>query len=101
MIQMLNIKDAIRLYAMLKDLVPDHEIDDDYLEFVGEIIHNIKESGRQEIFGECILLMNPKMDVEKLSEMKPLDVVELFMEGLAKNKFFSLKKFCEALGYGG
>ena len=44
--------------------------------------------------------MNPKMDVEKLSEMKPLDVVGLFMEGLTKNKFFSLKKFCEALGYG-
>ena len=96
---MLNIKDAIRLYVMLKDLVPDHEIDEDYLEFAGEIIHNIEESDRPEVFGESILLMNSKMDVEKLSEMKPLDVVELFMEGLVKNKFFSLKRFCEALGY--
>ena len=97
---MLNIKDALRLYVLLKDFIPDYVVEDDYLEFVGETINNIKESDRPEVFGESILLMNPKMGVEKLSEMYSLDVIELFMKGITENNFFGLKKFCEALGYG-
>ena len=97
---MLNIKDAIRLYVMLKDFVPDYDASEDNLEFASKIIANIKESDRPEIFGESILLMCPKIDVKLLTEMNPLKIIEMFIDGLDKNKFFSLKKFCEALGYG-
>ena len=97
---MLNIRDALRLYVLLKDFIPEYEIEEDYLEFVGEIVHNIRTSERPEAFGESLLLMYPKINVEDLAEKKPLDVVTMFMEGITKNKFFSLKKFCEALGYG-
>ena len=98
---MLNIKNALRLYVLLKDFVPDYEIDEDYIEFVSEIVYNIGKSDRPESFGESILLMFPKISVEELQEEKSLDVVAMFMSGLAENKFMNLKKFCGALGYGG
>jgi hypothetical protein len=100
MSQMLNIRDALNLYTLLKDFIPEYDIGEDYLGFITEIICSIRESNSPEVFGESVLLMNPKTDVEKLSEMKSLDVIELFMKGLAENKFFSLRKFCEVLGYG-
>jgi len=96
---MLNIKDALRLYALLKDFIPEYDVDGEYLEFVSAIVHNIRTSDRPEVFGESILLMNPRLTVEELSKMMPLDAVALFMEGITKNKFFGLRKFCKALGY--
>ena len=97
---MLNIRDALRLYILLKDFIPEYDTEDEYLEFVSEIIGGIKESDNPEVFGESILLMNPKLEIDELSEMPSLRVIELFVEGLVKNKFFGLRKFCEALGYG-
>lgn len=97
---MLNIKDAIELYLMLKDFIPDYEVGDDLLEFTGKIVSDIGKSDRPEAFGQSILLMYPKISVEKLSEMKSLDVVSIFVKGLSDNKVLSLMRFCEALGYG-
>ena len=96
---MLNTKDAIELYLMLKDFVPDYKLEDDFLEFTGTIVSNIRHSDKPEVFGQSILFMFPKIKIEKLIEMKPLKVVELFMEGLVENRFLLLCGFCEAIGY--
>jgi len=97
---MLNIKDAIRLYALLKDFIPEYDVDGEYLEFVSAIVHNIRTSDRPEVFGDGLLLMYSKITVNELAEKNPLDVVSMFMSGLADNKFLSLAKFCRSLGYG-
>ena len=83
--KILNIKDAIELYLMLKDFVPEYESDKDFLEFTGTIVSNIRNSDKPEVFGQSILLMYPKLDTEKLAKMRLLDVIGLFMEGLIDN----------------
>jgi len=85
---------------MLKDFVPDYDFNDDFLGFTGTIVSNIRNSDKPDAFGQSILLMFPKLDVHELAEMKPLKVVELFVQGLADNKFFLLVSFCEDIGYG-
>ena len=97
---MLNIRDALKLYGLLNEFVPEYTVDEDLLEFAGTIIHSIKNSDKPEVFGQSLLLLYPKTTAEELSKEKPLDIIEMFMEGLVDNKFLLLFDFCESLGYG-
>ena len=97
---MLNIRDALELYTKLEKFTPNYKEYDDSLEFAGKIIHDIRESDNPEVFGESILLMYPKLTLEKLSESSGHETIALFMEGLAKNKFLLLVEFCRSIGYG-
>ena len=96
---MLNIRDALELYTKLEKFTPDYEDIDDSLEFTSTIIGNIRQSDTPEAFGESLLLMYPDKDAKELSEMKGDDIVLLFVEGLAENKFLALVEFCGVLGY--
>lgn len=97
---MLNIDDALRLYSMLKDFLPDPKEYSDSLKFAGKIIHNIKDSDTPEIFGESFLLMFPEVTLEDLPKMSGSEAVSLFIEGLSDNKILSLVEFCRSIGYG-
>lgn len=97
---MLNIRDALELYTKLEKFTPDYKEYDDSLEFTGKIISDIKNSNTPEAFGESILLMYPDITLEKLAEKSGIEVIGLFVEGLAENKFFLLVEFCRSLGYG-
>jgi len=96
---MLNIRDALELYTKLEKFTPDYEDADDLLEFAGTIIHDIRHSDTPEAFGESILLMYPDKTAKELSEMEGDDIVLLFIEGLAENKFLALVEFCKVIGY--
>jgi hypothetical protein len=97
---MLNIRDALELYTKLEKFTPNYEEHDDSLEFTGTIISSIRQSDTPEAFGESLLLMYPDKTAKELSEMDGNDIVVLFVEGLAENKFLSLVEFCKVLGYG-
>lgn len=97
---MLSTKDALDLYTKLAEFVPEYKEKTDSLDFTGKIIHNMSEKNKQEVFGECLLLMFPDITIEDLSEMTGLKALELFVDGLAENKFLTLVKFCRSIGYG-
>jgi hypothetical protein len=97
---MLNIRDALELYTKLEKFTPNYEEHDDSLDFAGTIIHDIRNSDTPEVFAESILLMYPDLSVEALHEKSGTEVITLFMEGLAENKFLALIEFCRSLGYG-
>ena len=92
---MLNIRDAIKLYLLLSNSVPEEEMD--IMDFIGTIIDNIKNSERPEAFGEAIMLMH-NMDISELKDKQPYETIELFATGLADNKFVSLAAFCKSIG---
>jgi len=97
---MLKIHDAIKLYALLKDYLPDSKNFDNYLDYSGIIIHNIRESSRPETFGECLLLMYPDEDAQTLLDKDSLMIIELFVQGLVNNKILDLVEFCTGINYG-
>ena len=97
---MLSTEKALDLYTKLAEFVPDHEEYSDSFKFTGKIIHNIKESGKYEAFGESLLLMFPETTLDDLAKLSGTALVTLFTQGLSDNKFLLLAKFCRSIGYG-
>jgi len=93
---MLNLRDAIKLYSLLKDFIPE-ELPNKLYDFAGTILKNINVSDRPENFGEALILMTGNT-VLKLDKLDSVDRIELFLEGLQKNKFLTLTEFCKELG---
>lgn len=92
---MLNIKDAIMLYNILKDHLPERE-DINLYEYAKEIIKNINESERYDDYIDAVELMSSNVVLDKEVE----DIFELFVRGLLDNNIISLKIFCKGLEYG-
>ena len=88
---MLNIKDAFRLYSLLKNHLPE-KVDSDVLQFVGTIIDSMIANGEHKNYTIAIQMMNNIM-LSEIAEMKPLEVVTMFTEGLIENKIMKLHAF--------
>jgi len=87
----LNIKDAFRLYSLLENHLPE-KVDSDVLQFVGTIIDSMIANGEHKNYTIAIQMMNNIM-LSEIAEMKPLEVVTMFTEGLIENKIMKLHAF--------
>ena len=94
---MLNTKDALKLYSMLKDYLPN-QVPKTGLEFVGTIVNNINDAGDVDAYPDSILLMHPEISLDELAEMNPSETIKLFLDGLMDNDIMALKLFCTNIG---
>ena len=94
---MLNTREALELYILLKDYLPG-EMPDTVFEFTGTIIQNIRNSEKQENFGKALMLMS-KQSVQELDEIGTHARIELFAEGLKENSVLDLLDFCKIIGF--
>jgi len=94
---MLNIRDALKLYSLLSNFVPEEN--SDVLDYIGTTLRNIKNSDNPEAFGRAIMLMSG-MELSELSNKTPVETIELFTQGLIDNKFNSLVALCKGISDG-
>ncbi|MHA2201823.1 MAG: hypothetical protein ACXABN_18285, partial [Candidatus Thorarchaeota archaeon] len=79
---------------------PDVESEDiDATEFIGKIVHNIRESEQHKDYVDAVMLMSGK-PWEEMKELDPIDVLNLFTEGLSTNRIVNLKSFCKEIRFG-
>lgn len=95
-LQILNTKDAFKLYSLLQKHLPKDK--DDALDFVTAIIDSIISSGEHRVYIEALQILNPKFDIERCD---PRDAVNLLIAGLSKNKIMSLDSFMSTVGRDG
>lgn len=93
---MLNTRDALELYVLLKDYIPE-ELPKTLLEFTGKMIKNIRNSEQPENFGRALILMSGKSVLE-LDEVGTKKRMLLFIAGLRENYFLDLVEFCKLIG---
>ena len=96
--KILNLDEALQLYDLLGEYLPDEEEPNSIINFVGKIVNNIKENSRPEIYIQSISLMSDFSEDDLLS-MTSEQVLQLFIQGVMENQLPSLKKFCETIGY--
>jgi len=96
-IKILPLRRAILLYKTLKPYFPD-KIEDDSFDFVHQIIRNIKDSEGYSDYANALEIMTEKSFEEIAEENDPLDVIEIFTDGLFQNKILLVKAFCEEMG---
>ena len=95
---MLNLNDALVLYNILGEYLPD-EFDGDIIKYSRETIKNIGKGENSEDYIDSILVMN-NSSFEELVDKSPSELFELFVRGLVSVDMYSLKSFCEQLNYG-
>ncbi len=94
--EQLNLPDALKLYDLLKDHLPEVNENDDILEFAGKIIDSIIKGSTHRTYVDAIMLMTNKTQEEVL-QLEVQEAIRLFMDGLIENDIVSLKSFCEEL----
>lgn len=93
---MLNLNNAIRLYVLLENHIPN-EKGLLVLDFVDKIIKSMIRKGEHKNYTEAILIMHKGMTLEKLSKMPPEQHVELFTSGLVENQIMKLHGFIRGI----
>ena len=92
--KILNIRDALKLYALLKDAIPEN-IDGNTTHFdFASII--MKKMDVPENYGLSVMLMHG-LSVDDLSKMKIQEIIRLFIGGLEKNNIWDLVTFCRSM----
>jgi len=94
----LSIEEAFELYQVIGEYIPD--IADDELEFIGTIVHNIRDGDRPRDYVKALSILTGYTSETITESIAPEDSIGLFYEGLAINQVKSLKDFCDRLNYG-
>ena len=94
----LNLTNALKLYDVLHEYLPEYKEDEDVLEFVGKIVKNIRNSNKHRDYLEAVSIMT-NVSIETLIEYEPNEVLEEFTRGLILNDVVSLKEFAKRVGY--
>jgi hypothetical protein len=94
----LTLSKAMELYEILGPHIPEVDKDEDPLEFIGKIVRSIRESDEHERYVDAVMLMSG-VEWEELKQLDSNEVLELFVNGLSKNKIVSLKSFCDSVGF--
>lgn len=93
----LSIEEAFELYEVIGRYIPD--IAEDELEFIGTIVHNIRNGDRPRDYVKALSILTGYPAETITESIDPKDSIELFYEGLAINQVKSLKEFCDRLNY--
>ena len=94
----LTFSKAMELYELLGAHIPEVDEEDDPLEFVGKITSNIVESEQHKDYIDAVILMSDK-PWEEIKQLESEEVLNLFIDGLSVNKIFTLKVFCDNIGF--
>lgn len=96
---MLNIRKALMLYNMVGEFLPD-DIPDDGLEFVHQIIKNIRSSHNESVYVDVLMILVNEDDLSNISQLNAEDALNIFIDGLVESQIIKLREFCRTLGYG-
>ena len=94
----LSIDEAMLLYGIIGDYIPDNATDD--IDFIGTIVHNIRDGDRPQDYVRALTILTGYTSEEITIGIDPHVSVEMFYEGLLLNQAKSLKDFCDRLNYG-
>jgi hypothetical protein len=96
----LTFSKAMELYELLGAHIPEVGEDEaDALEFIGKIVHNIRESEQHKDYVDAVMLMSDK-EWEEVKTLTSDEVLDLFIDGLSMNKIITLTAFCDKEGFG-
>jgi hypothetical protein len=92
-----SLNDAVKLYEVLGKYAPKI-VPEEYLDYLKEILANIRESGNYDAYFYAIVLMTGT-PFEELEKSNPEDVLELFIEALTEWHIVELIAFFRNVGY--
>ena len=96
----LNLEKALQLYTIIgKHLPKKFDKNLDVLDFVGTIVGSIKKSGNHRDYIDSVVLMTGD-DEQDILQLDPVEVLNIFTQGLMDNQIESLKRFCESINHG-
>lgn len=95
----LNLHDALKLYDLVGHHLPDIDPTENVIGFIGTIIDAIVDAGEHRNYVDALVLLTGK-PMDEVLQMKPLDALAEFSDGLAMNNILLLKRFAMELGYG-
>jgi hypothetical protein len=94
----LCIDDAMLLYGIIGDYIPDNASDD--VDFIGTIVHSIRNGSRPQDYVRALSLLTGYTSEEITTGIDPEVSVSFFYEGLLLNQVKNLKEFCDRLNHG-
>ncbi len=92
----INLHEALELYNILEDHLPNINEKIDFLSFVEAIIDSTVEKEKQEDYLKAAAILTG-LDINELLQHTPKDVFDLFIEGLVENNFLDLMAFMRGL----
>ena len=94
----LTLNKAMELYELLGAHIPEVDDADDPLGFISKITSSIVASEQHKDYIDAVILMSDK-PWEEIKQLKSEEVLNLFIDGLSVNKIFTLKVFCDNIGF--
>jgi hypothetical protein len=94
----LSIDKAIRLYKLLEYYLPNTNKEMSVLQFISEIVYNIKTTNNHKVYLESLALMQGTTIGEIIKTYSPEESLTEFSNGLVENQILALKDFCNRVG---
>ena len=99
MIKILTLRESYDLYLLLKDHMPSKVNEIESVNFVGTIVHSIRESEEPENYAKAIEVFTGE-DFSTIAEnYNPTEVLELFITGLMENNIILISEFFSKMGF--
>jgi len=95
---MLNLSDALKLYDLIGQYLPDI-ISDDPLDYIDDILSNMELDNNNDDYTKIVQLLSGK-SLDDLLVMSGDEIISLVLLGLIENKVTNLRAFCENMNYG-
>lgn len=89
---------AIQLYKLLEYYLPQVEPEQTVLEFVSEIVYNIRTTNNHKVYLDALALMQDTTIDVIIETYSPEDSVAEFSRGLRDNQILLLQEFCRKTG---
>lgn len=92
-----SLNEATKLYEIIGKYVPD-VLPEDLLDYVNEILENIKQSGNYDAYLDALQLMTGKTQ-EDIVKLHSEDILNLFIKSLMEWHIIELAAFFRNIGY--
>jgi hypothetical protein len=94
----LPIEKAIKLFHLLEYYLPQVNSEMPPLQFITEIVYNIKTTHNHRIYLEALALMENTTIGTIMETYTPEESLLEFSRGLQENQILSLREFCTGIG---
>jgi len=95
---MINIEKGLELYLKLSPYLPEDSEDMSSLDYLQSIFSKIKDGNPRDYVDTLKIMYD--LTIKDLKKYSTEEILEMFIEGLKENKFFSLCTFLGSFGYG-
>lgn len=92
----LPLHQAIKLYNIIAEHLPDEIKDEDAYEYIHAIMSSMKDKNKHVNYIEAIATIIGE-PIEELFQYSTEEIINMFMEGLAVNKIVQLKSFMDEI----